>query len=280
MGHCELYKEFYPVEFLRQLQALDSKIEEGFKLANEEQDIIVTQMVRCLFCNQDLTNQNIRYHSASLISHNSKIKSCKILIRSCVCGALNYPCYAVKGKERKLSPMIFSQKYIALTEETVMERTVLDSMLNDAVFKHSSFMGFAQAHDAMWSNVDIRRDILCNKRLNETWFYFNLIKIHHEINGDLNGFSFGKMEELDSMLAKLRPKLFHHFVSKWSDHQVDHSQHCSKALVFDGNQKVRRMVCCYNEVFANMEFFGSHRIGCVETPEKGLCFLKYYFGFL
>jgi len=269
MSHCEAYKDFYPLEFLRNLQVLDRKIEEGFKVANEELDIIAPQITRCLFCKQDLQHEQVRYHRATLVSHNSKIKSCKILIRKCVCGALNYPCYAVKDQDRKISLTILSQKYIALTEETVMEKTVLDSMLNDFVFKHSSFMGFAQAHDAMWSNDEIRRDILVDKRLIETWYYFNLIKIYNEINGDLNGFSFRKMEDLDVMLAELRPKLFPHFVTKWSSHQNDHHQNCSKALVFDGNQKVKRMVCFYKEVFVDMEFFGRHQIGYIETPEKG-----------
>lgn len=267
-SHCKTFSDFNPLDF-RKTEELDQKIATEFVNVSIEQTIIVPQSNVCINCNCELSINRMRLHSASLISYSSNVKDCKIGIKECFCGSLTYPSYSIKGGTRKIFESIFEDIYISFTEETIFEQPILNVVLSDIVFKQSSFMGFAQAHNSLWSSDEMKRDLLTDKRLSEVWFYFNCCKIYKEMNGTLTNENFVNMVHLDSMLVKMKPYLFRFFVTKWSKHVNTHHTLCSKALVIDGNQKVRRMVCCFEEVYKKMEYIGEKKMGCVETPLKG-----------
>jgi hypothetical protein len=58
------------------------------------------------------------------------------------------------------------------------------------------------------------------------------------------------VQDLDTIINGLRKHLFSHFVNKWSSHHCDHSN-CKKALNIDGNHKVNRLKCMYDNIYLN-----------------------------
>ena len=63
--------------------------------------------------------------------------------------------------------------------------------------------------------------------------------------------------------------MFKNFVKKWSAHRhAKPTENCNKILVLDGNWKVSRLKCTYDNLWYKTAEFGECRVGCTNTPER------------
>ena len=67
--------------------------------------------------------------------------------------------------------------------------------------------------------------------------------------------------------------MFSNFVRKWSDHDhIKDCSNCDKALVYDGNWKITRSKCAFDQIYVNSPEFGDIQVGCLATPARGSYF--------
>ncbi len=52
---------------------------------------------------------------------------------------------------------------------------------------------------------------------------------------------------MDKRISQLIPHLLPLFIKKWSTHECKHPS-CKRALNIDGNHKVTRLTCLFNEI--------------------------------
>jgi hypothetical protein len=65
----------------------------------------------------------------------------------------------------------------------------------------------------------------------------------------------------------VKTTFFKNFVNKWSQHKHDHP-HCNKTITFDGDWKVWRLKCCYENLAYTSKEFGPIWTGCLKTPNR------------
>ena len=148
----------------------------------------------------------------------------------------------------------------------------------DIFFKHSSFSAFTKAYNLNFSNKNLDRSILIEKRITETWFYYKfLIFSKYDMKITLQDFSSPFIKDIDLELEKIRPSLFGRFVSKWSKHKHSedkHDKNCSLLINIDGNFKCSRMKYLFLGIDIEFKEYKNINIGCFKTPERGSYFCE------
>jgi hypothetical protein len=77
------------------------------------------------------------------------------------------------------------------------------------------------------------------------------------------------MTSIDDAINKISGSLFKVFTSKWSQHQHNNDvSNCTLTLTYDGNWKLDRSKCCYENKWINCNEFGDIQTGCLNTPMK------------
>ena len=85
--------------------------------------------------------------------------------------------------------------------------------------------------------------------MSESWFFYHYLIIK-------NNFTFFQsisdpiIEKMDNRISQLIPHLLPQFIKKWSSHTCKHPK-CKTALNIDGNNKVTRLTCLFNEICVN-----------------------------
>ena len=74
---------------------------------------------------------------------------------------------------------------------------------------------------------------------------------------------------INSAIAKIMSTLLSQFVKKWSNHTHKNSEKsCNDAVVYDGNWKLSRLKCVYDQVWYKSNEYGEIQIGCPNTPNR------------
>jgi len=60
-----------------------------------------------------------------------------------------------------------------------------------------------------------------------------------------------------------------YFTNKWSQHVCLDNSNCSKAIAIDGNHKIHRLVCRFDENELIIPETSPIKIGCIQTPLFG-----------
>ena len=119
--------------------------------------------------------------------------------------------------------------------------------------KHASFKNYCASYNGLLHS-DISKDIrsrayLIDKRLCESWFYYNYLIIKKANKEVANLFDYDpQMQNLDEALGKMRSVLFPCFVKKWSEHTCG-NPNCSMAINIDENHKLSRLTCIYDNIY-------------------------------
>ena len=85
----------------------------------------------------------------------------------------------------------------------------------------------------------------------------------------------GALHPLDQVLLDIRSTIFGNFVKKWSAHSHDtqaQTDDCNLLIVFDGNWKIFRDKCAYDNIFVRTPEFEAIPIGCTKSPISGSYF--------
>ena len=228
-----------------------------------------------MFCNQVI--QKKTSYSAKIYYFAKQSENCTIVSYMCnFCKIYFYSSYYIESNGiRKFYENSINEKYIAFTNETVFEILLFKSLTMDIIYKHSSYSGFANAHNALFDNQnddENDRNILIYKRLGECWLYYNLLIFVKEYFGKLSDFKAPFIQDLDSTLTKQEKNFYGHFKKKWLSHsylKICEHPKCSSALNIDGNHKVTRLTClCNSKLVTSEEFSSSAYVSCPKTPTR------------
>ena len=78
-----------------------------------------------------------------------------------------------------------------------------------------------------------------------------------------------KIHPLDQAILNIEHDIFRVFVKKWTEHtHAKNTIKCNHLLVLDGNWKVNRLKCTFDNIWKRTKEFGEYMIGCKNTPEK------------
>jgi hypothetical protein len=247
----------YPSLYPKNVFDNNTFYEDKLELLIEEADTIniYSKFETCLFCNTKLTIESLTKKplKAKCYLYNQKSKNVNLYTKWCSkCDAIHSISYAqYNDKERRFSPSVCNEKYIAFTNETIFERLLLDSFTSDLLFKHSTFMGFTNAYNHLFKNIEggELRNKLYEKRFSEAYFYYKYLEFEIE-RGLLNSRLYPCVHDLDSRLREIKNDLLPFFTNKWSGpYHTDNCNHekCSNALVIDGIFKTNRLRCLYQD---------------------------------
>ena len=248
----------FPSEYINCFKIIEEKI---IKVNNNDKIPInfYTSEFQCYSCKNKFEDDVIKVnYAAQAYMYSKSSEACVISSIECTkCGAIHYPSYVIlKNKKRFYYENFLEHDYVAFSDETMIEALLLKSVTTDLVFKHSSFFGFCGAYNSLFKHYesDLERSMLIDKRLTEYWFYYNLIIFEKETHHHLRDFEGNFIQDLDSAIERIKTNLFNYFVKKWSSHQnlCKHPQ-CSIAINIDGNHKVNRLTCMFDQAFDQKE---------------------------
>jgi hypothetical protein len=248
----------------------------------------------CFLCNHKLVVLSDNFATCYFMSRPPS--QCIIRTKKCLnCEAIHFPNYVESKieKKRKIYPNLFNSEFISFSKSTVIERLILDSYSSHVLYNHTSFIGFCNAFNYLWKKKqqkDFTRHFLQEKRFTEIWLYYRYCKVVYDFRlNNLNNIAFPEISLLDDALMNIRPTLFELFKNKWA--VKSHSSNCKmfdcrNVFVIDGNFKVNRLKCYFNQVYYPFLSGKNIQIGCNKTPKRGN-FIKiskklnfYYFCFI
>ncbi|CAF4475154.1 unnamed protein product [Rotaria sp. Silwood2] len=79
------------------------------------------------------------------------------------------------------------------------------------------------------------------------------------------------LEDFSQWAWEQFPRLLTCFIYLWTNHRTligSCGEHCSKCLIVDGHQKVRRRICAFKDVKVETEEMKELVIGCCRTPVR------------
>ena len=175
--------------------------------------------------------------------------------------SIHYLNFAINSyNERKIFNNLNNHYFISFSNEIVYEKSILDKLSCDILLQHNTFLGYAKSYNYFLKNFKNCKfsSKLCNKRLAETWFYYRYVLCNIELqNYNMDAFF---IKDLDSYLARISTTLVRNFTNKWSSSQHTNkcfNDKCCNCLVIDGNHKVNRLKCCYENVDYQVKELGS-----------------------
>ncbi len=83
-------------------------------------------------------------------------------------------------KIKKFYKNCIDKKYFQYTAETIIERKLIDQLIADLVFKHSSFRAFADAYNYQFATDQNSRFMLERRNITSIFYCFELIKFYSE----------------------------------------------------------------------------------------------------
>ena len=255
----KLYPKLFPsntVTLFKNVDSISSSYINHIKDAN-----VSCILNNCIFCQASLNNSEV-FLNAFIFFYEKNSNNCKINLKKCIaCNSMHYLSFAInsKNEERKIFNDLDQHSFISFSNEIVYERSILDKLTFDIIFQHNSFSSFTMSFNYFFKSFENSNSSLklSNKRLAETWLYYRYVLINFEMkNFDLDAFF---IKDLDSQLSKINPSLNKYFTKKWrsSEHKDKcTNEKCSQSLVLDGNHKVNRLKCCYEEVDYHVKELG------------------------
>ena len=252
LGRVVVYKSKFPFDFVEKLDTIDICLEKLIKpICNNSNIFIKSSQTTCILCGKSLEHGKEKRYIAQLYYHGKCSTQCnQISIQCFACSTTYYlSYYTTKDGIRKFYENVIEQKFIAFTQESVFEVLLLKSLTSDIVFKHASFSGFTNSYNALFEHdklSDDDRSKLIDKRLCESWFYYNLLKFRISYYKTLLNFEAPNVEDLDEEIVKHHDLFSSYFLKKWLNHKCMHPK-CSTALNIDGNHKVTRLTCLHVE---------------------------------
>ena len=270
------FKEIYATKFLGTIDQIQTNIDNYLNENKLEICKFETKLKNCIQCNGILDHIDNTVNYKSMLYYASKkpqlcfqssIK-CKICFSNYF---HNY--YVTSDGKRYFYEQTLESEFISFTIQTVFERKLFEIVTADILFKHCTFKGFSESYNFTYSNGTLRSD-LEEKRLAESWFYFHILKFHHNNQG-LAKFNAPFVQNLDNAIKDIKPLLFKTFVKKWTgpEHFKNCTHpNCSKILNVDGLWKVNRLKCLNQEDHIATNELKPIQIGCRFTPNRGSYF--------
>lgn len=265
------HNQLYPIGFIESLNILNEKIDAFIYNNDWAANEFITNLTKCINCKNELNRKTCTTYKEAVVYFISKIPQ-KCFNRCLTCSACktqHYQSYYINNLNKKyFYSDILESDFISFTNKTIFERKIFDTLTADIIYKHSTFKGFCGSYNSIYSNDKTLRNHLVEHRLRENWFYYHLLKYQKE-HYKLNEFNAPNMEHFDERLKEIRNELFPSFVKKWNgEFHSKNCKHknCSAILNEDGNWKVNRLKCAYEDIYVNSKELKPIKIGCTRVP--------------
>ncbi len=111
------------------------------------------------------------------------IEKCRLNLKQCKrCNNFHYISYAVNTIDRKRTFFVKAtqHKYFHISNETIIEQKLLNSLLSDIIFKHSSFRAFADSYNFQCALDISERFHMSPIRLADIFYAYEINKFWNE----------------------------------------------------------------------------------------------------
>lgn len=278
---CKLYKQLYDLTCFDHIHSIDCKINKYLSQYKIPSRMFITSLENCYLCGLKLDFSNKTAVTAVLFSAFQPPEYCfNFLVECRACNTKHYQSYCTQIVNKREKRFIYKDslqnQFMSFTKLSIYETRLFELFSADVMYKHTSYQGFVDAYNSVFcANNKVDRQ-LNDHRFTECWLYFNLLLYIDEF-GDLSEFEAPSIEHLDAAIEAIRPQLFQNFVKKWngSAHTsfCNHEQ-CSSLLNVDGNWKLNRLKCMYDDIMCATGEVGNIPIGCRATPKRGSYFCE------
>jgi hypothetical protein len=111
------------------------------------------------------------------------VEKCRLNLKQCKkCMNFHYISYAINSGERTRTffKNADNYKYFHISNETIFEQRLLNSLLSDILFKHSSFRSFSDSYNYQHSLAVKERFLMSPIRLADIFYSYELNKFWSE----------------------------------------------------------------------------------------------------
>ena len=166
------------------------------------------------------------------------------------CKAKHFLSFATKNDNIQFYDDSIKNKFISFAQSSIFETSILKILSIDLIYKQCSFNSFTLSFNSFLKNYfetyGFKREFLEEERLAEAFYYYRLLLLINE-QQKFKPISFPRVNELESCLKFILSHLPNYFTNKWSQHVCLNERNCMKAIAIDGNHKIHRLVCCFND---------------------------------
>jgi len=233
-----------------------------------------TNILSCVFCTASLNRKIFKKYECVtyfLFKPTSLCYQIAFLCSNTYCQAKHFLSFAVLDSKLKYYNDSTEKKFISFSCSTIFELKILKTLSFDLIYKHSSFNSFSLAFNSILKNnffcYGFEREYLEEERLTEAFFYYRYLLLIKE-NNKFKPLFFPRICELEDCFNTFLNELPTYFTNKWSKHTCKEKK-CCNAIAIDGNHKIHRRVCCFDELDLIIPEATPIQIGCVNTPLLG-----------
>lgn len=267
---------FFANDFFINLRRLSSETNMFFVKNDLSTRVFQPNTSSCLNCKSELVMKKKEIYTGIVyLTHKIPEKCTNIAMVCSKCNTKHFHSYHVLSNgNRKFYKNSLSNEFISFGRNTYYELEFLNVATSDIIHKHASFKSICDAHNALYTNPMGNRNQLIELRFIEVWFYWQFINYIND-NLDLEIYLFPKMGDLDSYLLNHKKEFFPMFVKRWTgDSHKNNCKHkdCSKILNVDGNWKINRLKCLFDETTVVSGEVKPIKIGCPKTPMRSSYF--------
>jgi len=149
---AQSFPKMFPIEYINNLERVKLQID---YLASDLRQIIRNNDInKFCNCNQILLINTTSLIEAQLYQYCAKSKPCYIEKKECSnCKYSFYlSFYTNNKKERFFYSNCTTNKFISITNETVIETLLLKSLNSDIIYKHSSFKNYCASYNSLFNH--------------------------------------------------------------------------------------------------------------------------------
>lgn len=162
--------------------------------------------------------------------------------------------------------------YIYVGEGVAIERALIDRFTGEFIHHDSSIHALVFALNQEAINTEQYQLSQVDAHILSHILYCYLYILLDLSMGSLKVDTPVRLDEYDNWAWEQFPRLLSSFSHLWMNHETiigRCNDQCSKCLVVDGNQKIRRRLCGYKDVRVHTNEMEGIVIGCCRTPVSG-----------
>ncbi|CAF3538259.1 unnamed protein product [Rotaria sp. Silwood1] len=228
-------------------------------MIRQNENLLVPFQSSCPKCNQSLDASDAIQRRVRLYCQNGSVVTVII-----------YPNFSrINQRNIYTHQSLHHGKYVYLGGDVAIERSIIDKYTAQIIHHDFSMIGTAASLNQEAFNLGYYQFALIERRL-----LSNIIHAYLIIQLDLSmGYACVStpcsLKDFSQWAWEQFPRLLTCFIYLWTNHRTligSCGEHCSKCLIVDGHQKVRRRICAFKDVKVETEEIKELVIGCCRTP--------------
>ncbi|CAF1154762.1 unnamed protein product [Adineta ricciae] len=181
-----------------------------------------------------------------------------------------YPNFIKSFHEKIITKELFNNtEYFYIGGDSIFAKKIFTQFETLLVTSHTNFQGFTEAYNLLHNYEQNDRRFAERRIFSQVWMIYQVINFAFFMGYEQISLPITMdRQQNDSFFYSIYDSLYTLFVRFW----LNHSEHkpcslnCSRALVVDGNQKLRRRICLDKSKTISTAEMSSINIGCDKTP--------------